>query len=164
MLGNRSGLLALVAFVACVAAACSKQPAAPAAPPDTRAADEAAIRAASDAWNQATTARDLDKSLSVYTDDAVLLPAKAPAAVGKDSIRKVWQGFLAAPVLQLTATTTGIDVARSGDLAVTRGTYKVVTTDNKGKPTTETGQFVIVWKKQADGSWKVVADTNAADK
>jgi len=162
MIRTHSLLLTIsAAFVACFAAACSSQPA---APPDTRAADETAIRAASDVWNQAAAAKDLDKSVSVYTDDAVLFAPKAPAAIGKDSIRKGWQGLLAAPGLKLTVTTSGVDVARSGDLAVERGTFSVVTTDKKGKPNTETGQLVVVWKKQADGSWKVVADTNADDK
>ncbi len=165
MIRTHSLLLTIsAAFVACFAAACSSQPTQPAAPPDTRAADETAIRAASDVWNQAAAAKDLDKSVSVYTDDAVLFAPKAPAAMGKDAIRKGWQGLLAAPGLQLTVTTTGVDVARSGDLAVERGTFSVVTTDKKGKPNTETGQLVVVWKKQADGSWKVVADTNADDK
>jgi len=154
-------LFAAVVFIAAFAVSCSQQPV---APPDTRAADETAIRSASDVWNQAAAAKDLDKSVSVYTDDAVLFAPKAPAAVGKDNIRKAWQGLLAAPGLQLTVTTTGVDVARSGDLAVERGTFQVVTTDKKGKPNTETGQLVVVWKKQADGSWKVVADTNADDK
>lgn len=157
----RSLLLAATAVFVASFAACSQPPA---APPDTRAADETAIRAASDVWNQAAATKDLDKSVSVYTDDAVLFAPKAPAAVGKDNIRKAWQGLLAAPGLQLTVTATGIDVARSGELAVERGTYQVVTTDKKGKPSTETGQLVVVWKKQADGSWKVAADTNADDK
>jgi ketosteroid isomerase-like protein len=41
---------------------------------------------------------------------------------------------------------------------------QVTVTDKKGKSTTQTGQYVLVWKKQADGSWKVAADTSANDK
>jgi hypothetical protein len=44
-----------------------------------RAADEAAIRAASAAWSQAATAKDLEKAVSFYADDALILPDKAPA-------------------------------------------------------------------------------------
>ena len=154
---------ATVVLSSCIAG-CSSQPAAPTGSPDTRAADEAAIRSADADWGKAATAKDLDKVMSYYMDDAVLFAPKAPASVGKDSIRKGWQGLLSAPGLQMTITPSTVDVARSGDIAVERGSYNVVTTDKKGKPATDTGQIVIVWKKQADGNWKVAADTNADDK
>ena len=51
-----------------------------------RAADEAAIRAASAAWSQSATAKDLDKAVSFYADDAVILPDKAPAVRGHENI------------------------------------------------------------------------------
>jgi len=136
----------------------------PAAPPDTRATDEAAIKAADEEWSKAAAARDLDKVMSYYADDAVLFAPKAPAFVGKDNIRKAWQGLLVLPGMQMTTTPSSIVVARSGELAVERGSFQVTSTDKTGKPSTETGQFVIVWNKAADGTWKVVADTNADDK
>ncbi|HEY6905143.1 MAG TPA: DUF4440 domain-containing protein, partial [Candidatus Acidoferrales bacterium] len=136
-------LAATFVFSLCIAG-CSRQPAAPATPPDTRAADEAAIRAADADWGKAATAKDLDKVMSYYMDDAVLFAPKAPASVGKDSIRKGWQGLLSAPGLQMTITPSTVDVARSGDLAMERGSFSVVTMDKKGKPATDTGQFVIV--------------------
>jgi ketosteroid isomerase-like protein len=45
-----------------------------------------------------------------------------------------------------------------------RATFQIETTDKDGKPSTETGQGVVVWRKQSDGSWKIIADTNADDK
>jgi ketosteroid isomerase-like protein len=30
-----------------------------------------------------------------------------------------------------------------------------------GKPVTSTSQYVLLWKKQPDGSWKILADTSA---
>jgi ketosteroid isomerase-like protein len=53
--------------------------------------------------------------------------------------------------------------ALTGDEPMLRH-FQVVTTDKKGKQSAATGQLVIVWKKQTDGSWKVAADTNADDK
>jgi ketosteroid isomerase-like protein len=66
--------------------------------------------------------------------------------------------------VKMKFASTSVDVSRSGDLALQRATFQVETTDKDGKPATETGQAVVVWRKQADGSWKVVADTNADDK
>jgi ketosteroid isomerase-like protein len=66
--------------------------------------------------------------------------------------------------MQFSFSNVTVDVARSGDVAEDRGSMQVTLTDKKGKSTTETGQYVLVWKKQADGSWKVAADTSANDK
>jgi uncharacterized protein (TIGR02246 family) len=154
--------LAIAALsMACFAAACNNQPAAPAAPPDTRAADEATIRAADAGFVKDAEAKDLEKIMSLYADDAVLLASGAPAAVGKDNIRKFIQGMLAAPGLKLTVNATSVTVARSGDLAMDQGTVDATTTDKKGKPVTSTSQYVLVWKKMPDGAWKIAADTSA---
>ena len=128
-----------------------------------RAADEAAIRAASAAWSQAATAKDLDKSISFYADDAVQFPNKAPAAKGKENIRKNWAPLLALPGPGLSWQTSSVEVARSGDIAYETGTYDFVTTDKKGKSSDVKGKFVVVWKKQTDNSWKVVVDTDNPD-
>jgi uncharacterized protein (TIGR02246 family) len=149
-------------LAACFAAACSQPQ--PAAPPDTRAADEATIRTADADWAKFAAAKDLDKCMSYYVDDAVMFTPGVPAVVGKDNIRKVVEQMLAAPTLQMTFSDQTVEVARSGDLAVDRGSYQSTVTDKKGKATTSGGKFVLVWKKQADGSWKIAADTSAADK
>jgi uncharacterized protein (TIGR02246 family) len=128
-----------------------------------RASAEAAIRAASIAWSQAATAKDLDKVIFFYADDAVQMPNKAPAAKGKENIRKNWAPMLAAPGPGLSWQTSSVEVTRSGDLAYETGAYNFVTTDNKGKSNDEKGKYVVVWKKQSDGSWKVVVDTDNTD-
>ena len=52
---------------------------------------------------------------------------------------------------------------RSGDIAYERGTFELTAKDKRGKPTTSKGKYVVVWKKQADGFWKAVADIWNAD-
>jgi ketosteroid isomerase-like protein len=79
-------------------------------------------------------------------------------------VRKAFQGFLAVSALKFETSDLIVDVAQSGDLAFERGSYSNTITDAKGKTATETGKLVLVWKKQADGSWKIAADTNAGDK
>ena len=128
-----------------------------------RAADEAAIRAASAAWSKAATAKDLDKTVSFYADDALILPDKAPALRGDENIRKNWAPLLALPGPGLSWKTSSVVVARSGDIAYETGTYVLATTDKKGKSSDTKGKYVVVWKKQADNSWKVVVDTDNTD-
>jgi uncharacterized protein (TIGR02246 family) len=155
--------LIAVAFAASLAVSCAQPQQKPAEMPDTRAADEATIRTADADWANAAAGKDLDKCMSYYEDDAVLFSPGSPAVLGKDNIRNVIQRMLSAP-MQLNINVASVDVARSGDLAMDRGTVQAAVTDKKGKTTTQTSEYVLVWKKQADGSWKIAADTSANEK
>jgi uncharacterized protein (TIGR02246 family) len=124
---------------------------------------EVDIRAATVAWSKASQARDVEKAVSFYADDAIELVNKAPAAVGKENIRKVWREMLAEPGPGLTFSTTEVEVAHSGEMAWEHGIYDLATSDKTGKVADEKGKYVVVWKKQFDGSWKVVADIDNTD-
>jgi uncharacterized protein (TIGR02246 family) len=152
-----------VVFTAIFIAACSKSSTQNQAPPDTRAADEAAIRAASSDWNKAAQAHDAAKAVSFYSDDAMQFADKGPIVTGKDNLLKGWQQMLALPGPGLTFTTTGVDVARAGDMAYEYGTYDFATKDKKGRINDEKGKYVVVWKKQPDGSWKAAVDIDNPD-
>jgi len=134
----------------------------PSTPPDTRAADEKAIRDADADWAKAAASRDLDATLSYYSDDASLLPPNAPIATGNHAIRAVWAPLLVADT-SVSWKPTKVEVARSGDLAYLLGVYQITTKGPQGKPDTDNGKLVEVWKKQADGKWKVVADIFNSD-
>ncbi len=156
----RFPLIAAV-FAASLAVSCAQPQEKPSEAPDTRAADEATIRTADADFAKAAAAKDLDKCMSYYEDDAVLFSPGSPAVIGKDNIRNVIQRMLG---MQLTINVASVDVARSGDLAMDRGTVQSAVTDKKGKTTAQTSEYVLVWKKQADGAWKVAADTSANEK
>lgn len=119
-------------------------------------AERAALLAADRAWSE--SGADVDRFLSFYADDASLLPPGAPIATGKEAIRAFLTEFFAQPELTVSWTTTQAEVARAGDLAYTFGTYEVTFLDAEGNRVTTTGKTQVVWKKQADGQWKVVAD------
>jgi uncharacterized protein (TIGR02246 family) len=139
-----------------VVSGCNRQP------PDNRAADEATIRNLDAQWSKTAGAHDIDGIVSYYSDDAILLPSNAPAITGKQSIRAAWAD-LAAPNVALSWQASKVEVARSGDLAYTTGAYTDAVKDPQGKLTTDRGKVLVVWKKQPDGRWKVVADTYNSD-
>ncbi len=63
------------------------------------------------------------------------------------------------PAMSLKFQATKTDVAKSGDLAYTQGTYTLTLTDPKTKKIiTDHGSYVTTYRKQADGTWKAVAD------
>jgi len=141
--------------------ACSDTPA-PA--PDTSAADQKAIKDGEVAWAGDWAARDLDKIVSHYADDADVLTPDMPIMKGKDAIRTGIGGMLTDKSLSLSFTTVSAQVAKGGDLAYTEGTYAMTMTSPKTKKVvTEKGKYVTVYKKQADGSWKAIEDINNPD-
>src|ERR1700722_9342344 len=147
------GSLALLLMMA----ACSQQTA-----PDTRAADESAVRDADAQWAKTAGANDLDGTVSYYTDDASLLPPNAPIATGKQEIRAVWATMLT-PDTTVSWQVSKADVARSGELAYVMGTYQITAKNPQGKSQEDHGKLVEVWKKTADGKWKTVADIFNSD-
>jgi uncharacterized protein (TIGR02246 family) len=130
----------------------------PATIPDNRAADESTIRAMDADWVKAVSAKDAQQSASYYADDGSLFAPGAPLATGKDAIQKTWAGLMATPGFALTFSPTKIEVSRAGDLAYEIGSYELTTNDKKGKPQTVRAKYLVIWGKQPNGSWKVLAD------
>jgi uncharacterized protein (TIGR02246 family) len=119
---------------------------------------EQALRDLDAQWSAAAAAKNVDKTVSYYSDDAVVMPPNASAATTKESIRSAWKEMLTTPGAAISWKATKVEVAKSGDLAWVSGTYEETTTDANGKPVKDRGKYVEVWEKQADGKWKVVAD------
>ncbi|MGC2613806.1 MAG: SgcJ/EcaC family oxidoreductase [Terracidiphilus sp.] len=137
-------------------AACNQTPP---PPPDTRDADVKAITDTEVQANQAWAAKDLEKVMAFYADDAVLMTPGMDAVRGKDAMRTTLKDMLADPAVSLTFQSSKVDVAKSGDLGYTEGTYKLtVTNPATHKPISDYGNYVTTFRKQADGSWKAVAD------
>jgi ketosteroid isomerase-like protein len=140
-----------VCFLALLAVQCNQKPA-----PDTRAADEAAIRAMSPAWFKAYNAGGVDGIVALYTDDAILSPPGAPAARGHAAMREYLMKDVAA------ASSAGItlhggpttDVGISGDLGWESGTFTV--TDKAGA-TVDKGKYVTVCERK-NGEWIIIRD------
>jgi uncharacterized protein (TIGR02246 family) len=127
--------------------------------------DEAAIRAASAEWLATARAKNADSYTSFYADDAVLMLEGAADVSGKTAIRAAVGQMMQDPNFALGFTTTGVVVAGSGDLAYETGRYAFTMSDasNGNAPATQTGAFVIIWRKQADNTWKVVVDAPISD-
>jgi len=109
-------------------------------------------------WSAAAGAKDIDKTVSYYSEDAVVMPPNAPSAKTRETIRSAWKEMLTTPGAAISWKATKVEVAKSGDLACVSGTYEETTTDASGKPVRDHGKYVEVWEKQADGTWKCGAD------
>jgi ketosteroid isomerase-like protein len=127
-------------------------------PPDTRVTDEAAVRAASAEWAKVASAKDLEKTLSYYAEDASMFPPNMPIVTGSEARRKMWTTLFAPAELVFSNAATKVEVARSGDLAYEIGTFEESFKDAGGSPVKVVGKYVVVWKKQPGGEWKAIID------
>ncbi|HWC15420.1 MAG TPA: nuclear transport factor 2 family protein, partial [Terriglobales bacterium] len=71
--------------------------------------------------------------------------------------------LLESPGFHLQFAPTKIEVAKGGDMAYDVGTFELKMNDSSGNPTTTSGKYVVVWKKEG-GQWKAVADIFNTDK
>jgi ketosteroid isomerase-like protein len=138
------------------------------AAPSTRPLASASEKATADTLRQlegefmkAAGERGSAGYMSYYADDAVEVPNGGPIIQGKVNIAK-GMGFLDQKDNHLTWTPVGADISASGDLGYTYGTYEFRSKDKDGKPVVDHGKYTSIWKKQRDGSWKVVLDMGNA--
>ena len=99
--------------------------------------------------------------MSYYADDAVEVPNGGPLIRGRVEIAK-GMAFLDDKNNQLLWTPVGADISASGDLGYTYGTFEFHSKNKDGKVVVDYGKYTSIWKKQADGSWKVVLDMGNA--
>jgi ketosteroid isomerase-like protein len=119
---------------------------------------EQALRELDAQWSKAAAARDVDKTVSYYTKDAIVMPPNGPRATTLEAVRNIWKDLLTSPGIAVSWNTMTVEIARSGELGYLTGSYELTMNDAGGKPVTDRGKYLEVWKKQADGSWKCVAD------
>jgi len=124
-----------------------------------RPADVKALKDNEARWNQEYAAKDLDKIVAHYADNAVLMATGFPSTSGRDEIRKLLKTMVDDPALSLKFQASRGEVSSSGDLGYTQGTYQLTMTDPSSKQVIhDHGSYVTAYRKQPDGSWKAVAD------
>ncbi len=152
-----------VALAACLAA-CAKTDAKPAA--DTaKIADT--VKADADQLVADFNAHDATKSVSHDAPQTVGMFHGAPNVNSPAEDLDVTKKQAADTSTHVSVSGETVDVAQAGDMAVYRATYTYTQTDPKTKkPATENGNWLLIYKPQPDGSWKIavsmIADTPAA--
>src|SRR5882724_4588868 len=89
---------------------------------------EQALRDLDAQWSAAAAAKDVDKTVSYYSDDAIVLPPNAAIATTKEAIRNIWKDLIA-NATSSSWKATRVEVAKSGDMAYVSGTYEVAMND-----------------------------------
>jgi uncharacterized protein (TIGR02246 family) len=121
-------------------------------------AERSALREAAVAYHEAASALNAEAVAALYAEDAVMMPPNADQVEGLANIRSFADEFVAAPGLEMRCGPPTVEVSLSGDLGWTIATCEMTFEGPDGEPVVERMRDLHLWKKQADGSWKVVLD------
>ncbi|MEX2117518.1 MAG: DUF4440 domain-containing protein [Bacteroidota bacterium] len=123
--------------------------------------DTAALKGVIDEYNSLLTKSMLEGNMSAtisyYADDAVSMPSSGPMLKGKEAIQNYSDEMGKSGVKFTAVKFTSSEVGGSGNLAYEIGTYEMSMEIGPAK-VDDNGKYMTLWKKQADGSWKVFSE------
>jgi ketosteroid isomerase-like protein len=142
-----TGIMALLIF--CLS--CNEQSV------DTKAEGEKLMQISRE-WSKAASTDSVEKILSYWADDAVVMSPDHLPMKGKAEIRAMIEGAAKIPGFRISWEPLSVYVSKSGDLAYLIEENQMTMNDSTGKPVTQHNKAVTIWRKQADGTWKNVVD------
>jgi ketosteroid isomerase-like protein len=124
--------------------------------------ERAALLKAEADFEKARAEKGMEGWLSFFAEDTADVVPAQPITFGKEAMRKRLENEWN-PNLKLTWKPVKADVAESRDLGYTFGTWELTGKSRSGEDVQLTGKYATVWKKQKDGTWKVVLDLGNVD-
>ena len=106
-------------------------------------------------WLAAENKKDAAAVTNLYDENAVLMPKAEEPVLGKAAIGEYYKKLFANPnFVPFTLTTNWNSFHVVNDIAIATVLFEGDLTRN-GKQIHFRGKELLVWKKQADGSWKI---------
>lgn len=122
-------------------------------------AEEAAIMKADSTWSAlASELKDVDRTVSYWSDDAVLIPPGQPIIKGKEALRKFVEDSKNIPGFSISWKSSEVHFSPDGKLAYMYGENLMSMNDSTGNKISIPGRGYTVWRKETDGNWKCVVD------
>jgi ketosteroid isomerase-like protein len=106
----------------------------------------------------ASEGRDLERVLSYWTDDAIVVPPGLPAVVGKAALREYVQASMSMPGFRINWASTEVTFSPDTNFAYMFGTNWIDMNDPAGTPLRTYGRAVTIWRKDSDGEWRCAVD------
>jgi ketosteroid isomerase-like protein len=128
--------------------------------PDTTAAAAAILKADAD-FAESVAQRNRERFLTFLADVTTFNGGTPGEIHGRDTVMKEWADFFEPGGPTLTWTPTKGEVVGAGDLGYTTGQSIFRARAADGTVQERHGEYLTVWRKQRDGSWKVVFDTGS---
>ena len=112
-------------------------------------------------FTKALNRGDVASVVALYTEDAVIQPPNGGRVRGREGARALFDGMIQAMGLTLTLTT--VEVTEVGDTAYEVGDYTMRITPPGSPPVDDNGNYVVVWRRQSGGDWRLAVDTWSSD-
>ena len=125
------------------------------------AAETRAIMKADADFAQSVAQRNRERFLTFLADVTTFDGGSPDELRGPDAVLKGWSDFFDAKGPTLAWTPTHGEVIGAGDVGFTTGTALLKGTRPDGTPVERRSEYLTIWKKQKDGSWKVIFDTGS---
>jgi ketosteroid isomerase-like protein len=122
---------------------------------------ETALRKTTQDWALACNTKQLDDLVDLYVPDATVLRPNIPLVRGAAAIRELFFGLLDAGMSEVE-----MDLQRAelfGDYGYETGRCKALVPSAVGKRREERGKYLVLLNRQANGDWKIVADSWSSD-
>jgi len=148
----------LVTALSCGILACGPEDEDTDTPMVDQAAAMAALQAADSAYSRVGQTKDIEAGVALYAPNAHAYPPEAPVVSGLDGIRGMFESFLGDPNFSASFEPVLVSVSADGDMGYTMNDATITATGPDGNAVTERIHDFHVWRKQPDGSWKVVID------
>lgn len=108
-------------------------------------------------FNTMAQEKGIAQAFIYYADERVIKPNPGEQpVVGKFALME-W--YKKNPPGEYTLTWNPLRAEASGNLGYTFGGYELITKTKDGRDTTQYGNYVSIWKRKNDGSWRYVLDT-----
>ena len=118
----------------------------------------AALRDAAAAYHAAASAKDADAVVGMYDQSAIMVPPNADLVEGLSGVRNYRFGFIETPGVELEFEIVRAEVSAAGDIGWTLAIGEITINRPEGPPGRDRIRDFHTWKKQDDGSWRVVVD------
>jgi len=127
---------------------------------DSSTAGATLLRRDAEWADAAKSGKDVDKIVSYWTDDALIIFPGQPTIEGKKAIRAYVASSLATPGFSIHWVSEKPEFSPDGKLAFMRGTDELTVPGPDGKPLTLHLRGITVWRLEPDGQWRCVADVS----
>lgn len=139
-----------------ILAGCATQPGLSTPTPRTSSAVRAYIENAALRFGEAFSRGDMATLVAMYDTDAVVLAPNAPPMRGRQNIEQLWSGARQQGFKTLNLTVESVEVIDGH--AIELGSYTLVIQPPGQSEMTDRGKYIVVWRRQADGTWKLYRD------
>ena len=110
-------------------------------------------------WSEAAyEGKDIERILSYWTDDAVVMPPHLATVSGKDALRSYVESSFQIPGFKIRWQSDDVEFSPDGNFAYVFSENEVTMDDTGGRPGTTAGRALTIWRRDANGDWRCSVD------